>query len=537
MGFDGLMLRRLVSHFAPNLAGARVNKIIKLNKTDFVFLLYKEKAFNLFISLDSNSPHFNVNNRKYQIGSEVNHFLSLLKTHLEATTLIGFKQVGLDRIIELKFKAIDETGAAVIKYLFLELTGKRLNLILAKDNLKIIEVYAKESIETSKRLLYPGSTYELPPPPKLADPLVEKYDSTQSPAQQFFGISPLIETEIKALGLKTSNFNDFINNLLNSNKIYLGLHKNKKDYHLLPLSIFEKNSIQEFDISLGIDTYYASLSSRKETSELASNLLRIVKNQIKRLNTRLERLEADLKSAQNFEQFKRFGDLIYSHGIDQAQGLKEIKLIDHETNQEVLVTLDPKISLFKNAERYFLKYHKAKNALVVLNEQITQLNQDLANLEYNLVAINDASTKELVQIEAELIAKKYLLPKAIRSKKKDEPIKIKEYQSPSGVKISLGKNNTQNDHLTFKVAKNYEFFFHVKDYPGAHVIAHTDKLSDDVILMAASLAAYYSKARDSKKVAVNYCQLKDVKKPRNYVPGLVIINNFKTIIVDPVKPE
>ena len=537
MGFDGIIIRRLASLFAPKLIGAKVNRIGKLNKTDFIFLLYHQTQLNLLISLDANSPHLNLDTNKYQLSQDVNHFLSILRVHLEGAIISNFSQVGLDRIYKIEFKITDETNQTTVKYLYVELTGKRLNLILTKDNQKIIEAYAKESVETSARLLFAGATYQPPLPLALKDPLTEKYDVSKLPSEQFIGISPLLEQEILALKLNESSFNTFIKELLNSTKLYLGTYKNKKDFHLLPLSIFNQDSIKELEISEGIKTYYSSLSTKKETSELASNLNRIVKQQIKRLNTRLERLENDYKNATNYQTFKYYGDIIYASGKDIGSGLKDIILIDPENNKNVTIPLDPKISLFKNAERYFLKYHKAKNALDILQEQISSVKSEVENLEYTLVAISDASNQDLIQIEAELILKKYIVAKNTPKKKKDEKIKIKEYLTPQGIKVSVGKNNLQNDHLTFKVAKNYEYFFHVKDYPGAHVIAHTDTLDEAVIRFAANLAAYNSKARNSSSVAVDYCQVKYIKKPRNYVPGLVLISNHKTIFIDPVNPD
>ncbi len=537
MGFDGLIIRRLSTLYAPSLVGARINKIGKLNKTDFIFLLFKEHQFNLVVSLDSNSPHLNIDNNKYSFTKDVNHFLSILKMHLEGGLITSFAQLGLDRIFKVEVTLTDETGAKTSKYLFIEFTGKRLNLILTKDNLKIIETYSKESVETSSRLLFAGSVYQPPTSSSLKDPAVDTYDMSLLPSEQFVGISPLIEKEVLALKLDALGFKQFINNLLTSSNLYLGTVNNKKDYHLLPLTIFHQESIKKFTIAEGLTSYYNSLTNKKESSELASNLIRIIKQQIKRLNTRLERLTQDLESASKFETYKTFGDLIYTYGKDQKSGLKEIELTNPTTDLKVKITLDPKISLFKNAERYFLKYHKAKNSIVILKEQIEQVNQEIDNLEYLLVAANDADETTLTQIQTELISKKYLLLKAVNKKKKEEKIKIKEYFTNSGVKISLGKSNLQNDYLTFKIAKNFEYFFHVKDYAGAHVIAHTDTLTDEVILFAANLAAYHSKARNAANVAVNYCQVKNIKKPKNYTPGLVIISNFKTVNVTPLKPD
>jgi predicted ribosome quality control (RQC) complex YloA/Tae2 family protein len=199
----------------------------------------------------------------------------------------------------------------------------------------------------------------------------------------------------------------------------------------------------------------------------------------------------------------------------------------------VTIQLDSKISLFKNAERYFLKYQKAKKSIDVIKQQIEEAQLEGANLDYLTVAVAEASNDDLKQIEQELIARKYILEKPVNKKKKEEKIKIREYFTPSGVKISVGKSNIQNDHLTFKIAKNHEFFFHVKDYPGAHVIAHTDTLNEEVIRFAANLAAYNSKAKTSSSVPVDYCQVKYIKKPKNYTPGLVLISNYKTIYIDP----
>jgi predicted ribosome quality control (RQC) complex YloA/Tae2 family protein len=532
MGFDGLMLRRLTSVFAPKLIGARVNKVGKLNKTDFIFLLYKDMAFNLVVSLDSNGAYFNVDEDKYQLSVDFNHFLNLIKTHLEGALIRSFEQIGLDRLIKIKFSRIDEANNEVEKYIIIELTGKRLNLILCKDDLKIIDAYAKESFESTSRLLLPGAIYTPLMNQTLADPLIREFDNSLPASSQFYGISPLIESEIATNKFNREEFKQFIESLLSSKYIYIGSAK-KRDFHLLPLSVFETQSIQKYPISEGINVFFKGQNAKKESSELGANLLQVIKKQSKRVNSKLEKFAIDLNNANNFETYKNYGELIYTYGKDQINGLKEIKINDPATNKLVTIQLDNKISLFKNAERYFMKYQKAKKSIDVIKQQIEEAQIEGANLDYLAVAVVEASSDDLKQIEQELIMRKYILAKPINKKKKEEKIKIREYFTPSGVKISVGKSNIQNDHLTFKVAKNHEFFFHVKDYPGAHVIAHTDTLNEEVIRFAANLAAYNSKAKTSSSVPVDYCQVKYIKKPKNYTPGLVLISNYKTIYIDP----
>jgi predicted ribosome quality control (RQC) complex YloA/Tae2 family protein len=532
MGFDGLMLRRLTSVFAPKLIGARVNKVGKLNKTDFIFLLYKDMAFNFVVSLDSNGAYFNVDEDKYQLSADFNHFLNLIKTHLEGALIRSFEQIGLDRLIKIKFSRIDEANNEVEKYIIIELTGKRLNLILCKDDLKIIDAYAKESFESTSRLLLPGAIYTPLMNQTLADPLIREFNNSLPASSQFYGISPLIESEIATNKFNREEFKQFIESLLSSKYIYIGSAK-KRDFHLLPLSVFETQSIQKYPISEGINVFFKGQNAKKESSELGANLLQVIKKQSKRVNSKLEKFAIDLNNANNFETYKNYGELIYTYGKDQINGLKEIKINDPATNKLVTIQLDNKISLFKNAERYFMKYQKAKKSIDVIKQQIEEAQIEGANLDYLAVAVVEASSDDLKQIEQELIMRKYILAKPINKKKKEEKIKIREYFTPSGVKISVGKSNIQNDHLTFKVAKNHEFFFHVKDYPGAHVIAHTDTLNEEIIRFAANLAAYNSKAKTSSSVPVDYCQVKHIKKPKNYTPGLVLISNYKTIYIDP----
>lgn len=534
MSFDGLMFRRVCNLLDKEITNCNINRITQLTTTDFVFSLYKKDFRDrLLISTNNNASYITLTSSKFEDFIQPNHFLSILRYHFENGIIQSVQQMELDRIMKIQIKKTDELGISSIKNLYIELTGKMTNMILTKENNIIIDSLHRLGPIT-QRTIMPGAQYRLPPVQQLKDPAKDNYDFTLNLSEQFFGFSKILEREVQFRLNNGESFCNIISEILTSKKLYVY----EKDYHLIEFKHLNQEP-KIFDWNEGIEYFYKSYQLKSKKDEETKSLVKVVKKHIKHLSNKITKLNAELDKADDCEMYREFGDFLFAYVEDLSAKKNSIRIKDDDSQIDLTIPLDSKYSIKDNANKFYKKYQKLKTSKNILENQIYISKQDLEYFELLNIQIEDADKIELEQITKELSEQGYIGPIKNKGRKKKDIAYLPEtFTAEDGTLISVGKNNLQNEYLTHTLAKYNEYFFHVKEYSGSHVIVHSTSMpSESTIRFAANLAAYYSKARHSSTVPVDYTLVKNVKKIPGGKPGTVIIKNYKTIYIDPKEPK
>ena len=291
---------------------------------------------------------------------------------------------------------------------------------------------------------------------------------------------------------------------------------------------------QSYSLFDGLDKHFNLIDQKERIKQQTSNLLKFINNEYQKNVTKLAKLESTLEDSNNSDEYRIIGDLLYSNLHLLKKGMRHVELDNYYDGSKIMVDLDEKLDPKSNAQKYYNKYQKAKNSINVLHEQIDLTKKEIEYFDTLLTLMDNASYYDALEIKEELENLGYLKKKkktnTIRKNKKPS---FETYYTKDGIEICIGKNNLQNDYLTFKHAHRYDTWFHVKDMPGSHVVVKGDQLDEYTIRLASNIAAYYSKGKNSSSVPVNYTLIKTLKKPHGAKPGQVILDNYKTIYIDP----
>ena len=487
-------------------------------------------------------------------------FCMLLRKHLQGGRISAIQQKDSERIVEISVDTINELGFSVNKKLIIEIMGKHSNIIVIDiASNKIIDSIKRISIDVNRyRQLLPGQQYVYPPSQDkipyygLSEAQVDAFmDNTGDNAAKALmsriqGISPLIADEIiyqtgrqeKTVYQILSNFASQISSDEPSPRVYLQEDGTPFDFHLFPLgSISDYYQELKFNnISEAITYYYSNKSSSNRIRQKSTDLDRAVGNSLDKLYLKKQRLSEDLLKAENSDIYRLYGELLTANMPLIKQGAAQAQVLDYYTDEMMSIPLDPRFSPIQNAQRYYKKYSKAKTAITEKNIQLQEANSDISYLESVLSYIEKAVTiEEIEELRQELVEGGYLR----RKKNNFKPNKTKpapyQYTTSDGLRVLVGRNNKENDILTFKTASAKDIWFHTKDIPGSHVILFTEgkSITETAIFEAAALAAYHSKGRESENVPVDYTQVRHVKKPNGAKPGMVIFVDNKTVYVNP----
>ena len=444
------------------------------------------------------------------------------------------------------------------KNLYVEIMGRHSNIVLCNEAGTIIDCIKHISPAVNRyRALLPGQTYIWPPEQRKMNPFLATeedvlrlldFNGGKLDAQlvkQFSGISPLFAKEV----LHQAG----IPNRMTVPKIFIELIKTVKSgrykpawmrseqrehFYLFPLEHTGGETKIYGSLSGLLDHFYFGKAERDRVKQISSDIEKRVKNEIEKNKTKIKKLKKTLEEAKNSSIFQLYGELLTANLYKVKKGMKEITVENYyEDNKPVQIPLNPNKTPAENAQRYFTKYRKGKTALSVVDKQIEKAKEENAYLETILQQLETASPKDIEEIREELAEQGYLKNKHNKNtgKKKQTPA-IEQYVSSDGTTIFVGKNNKQNDYLTTKLAKKEDVWLHTKDIPGSHVVIRHHEPSEETILEAAELAAYFSKARNSSRVPVDYTKVKYVRKPSGAKPGFVIYDHHRTVYVTP-KPE
>lgn len=574
MPFDGIVATAVANELDDKLSGGRIFKIYQPERDTLIFhIRANNENLKLLLSCNANSARIHLTELDLDNPSSPPMFCMLLRKHLNGGTINKVECDGFERIINLYVESSDELGDRSIKKVIIETMGRHSNIILVNNSGKIIDSikHVDQGVNRVREIM-PAREYILPP-------AQDKTPITQLDIDSFIlsiknrtgSVSKAILSEIKGFSpvlcrevciragvdpdSNTSNI-DSIGYLAIAQVLKdMIIHLNNNDYS--PCIVIDNNSRKVVDfhafeltqyvnyekynnLSHAIDSFYKLSAKRQQIKTKSNDLIKLVKQNIERCERKISIHVTTLEENSSNDTLRLYGELITANIYALKKGLKHCKLQNYYDTEENFLTieLDENLTPQQNAQRYFKKYNKGKNAYAYAQEQLNLTKKELDYLESVLYNLDEANSPESVEEIREELKEQGYLRKTYKRKKNTVKLTPLSFTSSEGYQILVGRNNVQNDELTMKIAHPNDMWFHTKDIPGSHVIVRTTgDISEKSLIEAASLAAWFSKARNSSKVQVDYTRVKYVKKPSGAKPGMVIYVNHKTIIVDPKNPE
>lgn len=569
MAFDGIVISSLVHELNETILGLKISKIAQPENDELLLTMKGNHGqYRLLLSASASLPFAYLTDENKTAPLTAPTFCMVLRKHIANGKITRIYQPGLERIIHFEIEHLNELGDFCRKELIIELMGKHSNIIFCNEDGMIIDsIKHVSSAMSSVREVLPGRQYFIAAtqeekqnpldavPQTVINTLKDKPTNvTKAIYTSYTGISPLIANEI---AYRANIDGDApIASLSENELLHLANHfcwfmEDVKQYHFSPVIIRKKREPIEFScmelkeyadydtesydsISKVLEVFYAEKNTYTRIRQKSVDLRKIVSTALERNIKKYDLQQKQLKDAEKKEKYKLYGEMIQAYGYGLPEGTKELKAQNYYDNNNIIkVPLDPTLSPIENAKKYFDRYGKLKRTSEALSELIQETKAEIEHLESIQNSLDIAlSADDLVQIKQEL--QEYGFIKKNRTAKK-EKIKSKpfHYRSSDGYDIYVGKNNYQNDELTFKVATGNDWWFHAKGMPGSHVIvkSNNEELPDRVFEEAGRLAGYYSKGRDNDKIEIDYLQKKNVKKPNGSAPGFVVYyTNFSLTI-------
>ncbi|MDK8277229.1 NFACT family protein [Peptostreptococcus anaerobius] len=576
MAFDAIVVNSLARELNEMLEGTKIDKVYQSEKDEVCLKIRAGKDnYKLVLSASPSHPRVYIaDNYEKQNPKKAPVFCMTLRKHIQSGVIAGVVQVGFERIIRIAIDSYDELREKTRKYLYVEIMGKHSNIILVHDTEnRILDSIKRVPPSVSRlRQILPGMAYELPPVQDKINPMAnidrqELIDRIRSCDMQIFkaiysnilGLSPTVAREIcyrldidksmSSLEIGDGEIDRIIKEInLMFGKLELGqaypnmIIDQKRDkiveFSSIKLNQYEDLTEINFDrVSQAIESYYISKDIKDRINQRASAMKKSLQIKLDRVNNKIKKQNQELLESEKADDYRVKGELLTSYIYMVQKGMEEVELDNfYDNNSKIRVSLNKNLTPSENAQRYFKKYNKMKNASEEISKQIKINLEESEYLENSLLAIENCDNdKDLNEIREELIREGYI--KSYRMPKKDiKPnTQYLKYMSSGGNLIMVGKNNKQNDYLTLRLADNEDLWFHTKNIPGSHVVLKCagKKVLDEEILEAATLAAYYSKAKMSANVPVDYTIKKHVKKPSGAKPGMVIYETNKTAYVTP----
>lgn len=568
MAFDGITIANIVHELNRNLLDGRINKIAQ-PETDELLLTIKTPGGQrrLSISASASLPLIYLTEGNKPSPMTAPNFCMLLRKHINNGRITKIWQPKLERIIHFEIEHLDELGDLCKKELIVEIMGKHSNIIFCNEDGTIIDSIKHVSSQMSSvREVLPGRTYFIPDTMEKSDPLSVSFAEfqrvlTEKPMPlakavytSFTGISPVVAEEICYLSGIDSSLTprelseDLLTHLYRQFTLYfeevsaghfspaIYYHgAEPKEFSALPLTHFSQYIRKEYDsISRLLEDYYAEKNTLTRIRQKSVDLRRVVQTALERNRKKYDLQAKQLRDTENREKFKVYGELIHTYGYNLEPGAKKLEALNYYTNEMITIPLDSTKTPQENALKYFEKYNKQKRTFEALTSLIEETRDDISYLESVSNALDIAlSEDDLTQIKEELIESGYIRRKFTKKKVKitSKPF---HYLSSDGYHIYVGKNNLQNEELTFHFTSGNDWWFHAKGIPGSHVIVKTngEELPDRTFEEAGKLAAYYSKNRGSEKIEIDYIEKKHVKKPKGGKPGFVVYYTNYSLMID-----
>ncbi|KIL35229.1 hypothetical protein SD71_14345 [Cohnella kolymensis] len=570
MSLDGIVTRALVYEL-QNCVHARIHKIYQPTDNELV-LHIRGQGINgrLLMSAHPSMPRIHWTEQPWANPQEPPMFCMLLRKYCEGGVIEAIRQVGMERVVEIDIRHRDELGDCALKRIVLEIMGRHSNLMLIDPATGVIHDGIRHVTPaiSSHRVVLPGSLYVPPPSQNKVNPLIvdseaafeealnnhhaeaEQSDETQNTMKalvnSFTGISPLIAREIayraqeNQAGLWPA-FLEMMQQIARHSYVpnLVEPVNGKTDYSAVTLTHLQGEAQTFTSIHQCLETYFSEKAQRDLVRQRTTDLHRFLLNEISKNEKKLVKLQETLEEAEEADKVRRFGELLTAHLHQFQRGDKSVQVTDYydEDQQTVAIPLDPLLTPNENAQRFFRKYSKLKNSRTVVAEQMQAAEDEIRYLASVLQGLDTASPADIEEIRDELTEQGYIrergLKRGMKKKKKKDRPSILCYTSSEGIPIYVGKNNTQNDYVTNRLGTPSDTWLHTKDIPGSHVLIRSPEFGEATLHEAAVLAAYYSKAKESSTVPVDYTRIRNVRKPNGAKPGFVIYEGQRTLYVTP----
>ena len=540
MSFDGFFLHHMVEELRSELVNGRIQKINQPFEQELVLQIRSNRqSHRLLLSAHPVFGRIQLTQTTFENPAQPSTFIMVLRKYLQGALIESIEQIENDRIVEITVSNKNEIGDHIQATLIIEIMGKHSNILLVdKSSHKILEVIKHVGFsQNSYRTLLPGSSYIAPPSTESLNPFTIKDEKLFEILQTQELTAKNLQSLFQGLGRDTANE---LEKLLVRDKLSTFRHffgQNAKPY--LTETSFSPvpfaNRVGEAFASLSelLDTYYKDKAEQDRVKQQASELIRRVENELQKNRHKLKKQEKELLATDNAEEFRQKGELLttFLHQVPNDQD--QVTLDNYYTNQPITIALDKALTPSQNAQRYFKRYQKLKEAVKYLTELIEETKATILYLESVETVLNQAGLEEIAEIREELIQTGFIRRRQrekIQKRKKPE-----QYLASDGKTIIyVGRNNLQNEELTFKMARKEELWFHAKDIPGSHVIISGNlNPSDEVKTDAAELAAFFSRGRLSNLVQVDMIEVKKLNKPTGGKPGFVTYTGQKTLRVTP----
>ncbi len=569
MALDGLVIHAVV-HELQCLIGCRAGKIHQPSKHD-IFIPFRVQGENrkLLLSAHPTYPRVHFTDSQPANPPEPPTFCMLLRKHCEGALVEAISQVGMERIIRIRLKQRDELGDIRLKTIVIEIMGRHSNIILMDEDTGIIldGIHHVTPAISQFRLVLPGQPYVAPPDQGKENPLhvsesrfIELLrENSQAAAEQeelaagllrsFSGISPLAAREIVYRSHPAGRAAD-ISAVWTSFRAWMDdvrghryrptikeSGEGKSFFAVFPILHISGDETAYDSIGPCLDDYYRDKAGRDLVKQRVSDLLRLMQNEKNKNAKKLEKLRQTIEQAKEADKFRICGELLTASLHLCRRGDAEVEAVNYydEAQKRIRIGLDPRLSPSENAQKYFKKYNKAKNSLSVVGEQIAAAEIEMKYLDSILHQLEYADLSDVEEIREELAEQGYIRRRNVSRTKKKKTARplLTCISSSEGVPIYVGKNNLQNEYLTNRLAAASDTWLHTKDIPGSHVVIKSRDFNEDTLNTAAQLAAYYSQARESSRVPVDYTLIRHVRKPNGAKPGYVIYDHQKTLYVTP----
>lgn len=568
MAFDGVVIANLVSELNSTILGGRISKIAQPEKDEILLTIKgNDRPVRLLLSANASLPLLYLTSQNKPSPLTAPSFCMLLRKHILGGRIMSIEQPDMERIVIFSIEHLNEMGDLCQKKLIIEIMGKHSNIIFCDEDLTILDSIKHISANISSvREVLPGRSYFIPKTQDKKNPLLVSEEAFCSIIQgkplsigkaiytSFTGISPMIAAELctrshmdsdapvssfqeSALFHLAHQFRLFCEEILAGqfSPCMIKSGREPVEFSAVPLLLYpDCIHVSYNSISAVLEDYYAQKNTYTHIRQKTADLRRIVTTALERTRKKYDLQQKQLKDCDKRETYRVYGELLHTYGYGLAEGAKSITVPNYYTGEELTIPLDPTMTAAENAKKYFDRYSKQKRTFEALTVLTSETHDEILHLESVATSLDLAVAEaDLTQIREELVACGYIRKKRTDRKAtgKSKPF---HYLSSDGFHIYVGKNNYQNDELTFRFASNSDWWFHAKGIPGSHVIVKAEgkELPDRCFEEAARLAAYYSKGRGSEKVEIDYVERKHIKKPNSSKPGFVVYYTNYSLSID-----
>lgn len=570
MAFDGITIANIVTELNQTITGGKINKIAQPENDELIITIKNQrKQYRLFLSASASLPLIYLTETNKPSPLTAPNFCMLLRKHIGSGKIIAIEQPGMERIIRFTIEHLNELGDLCTKYLIVEIMGKHSNIIFCNEEDQIIDSIKHVSAHMSSvREVLPGRPYFIPETQSKLNPFVLTEEIFQEKifprpvnvAKAIYtsitGISPLMAEEVCYRagidgGIPTDGLEDvervhlahtflrMVDDIRDGhfepNIVYKG--KEPVEFACFPLSQYQDyRAVSYPSIFPVLETFYAEKNIVTKMRQKTVDLRKIVQNALERNVKKYQLQQKQLKDTEKKEKYCVWGELLNTYGYEVEPGAKSMEALNYYTNEMIQIPLDETMTPQENAKKYFDKYGKLKRTKEALDTLLQETGDEIKHLESIAASLDIASSEEdLVQIKEEMMEYGYVKRKNTGGKKAKVTSRPYHYISSDGYDIYVGKNNFQNDELSFKFASGNDWWFHAKGQPGSHVIVKSknEELPDRTFEEAGKLAAYYSKGRQAPKVEIDYTQKKNLRKPTGGKPGFVVYYTNYSLLIEP----